>query len=381
MASAMGSNNERGAILVLEDGTVVHGRRFGASGSRLGEVVFTTGMTGYQESLTDPSYHGQILVQTAPHAGVTGWNGDDDESGRVQVAGFVVRDVARRPSSWRADRALEEVLADQGVAGISGVDTRMLVRRLRERGPMRGGIFPTGHDDVPRLLERVCALPSMAGARLYDRVAPAGRRPAATGPSAAGPRVVVVDLGLKAGITAALTAYGARTEVVPGDTPAVGIAALHPDGVVLSNGPGDPAAAPALVELTRGLLGRRLPLLGICLGHQILGRALGATTYKMRYPHRGINTPVVRTADRRVAITAHNHGFAVAAGDEPLGGEFGAVEISYRCPNDDVVEGLRCVDTPAMGVQFHPEASAGPHDARVVFDDFRDLMANHSREG
>ncbi|MBV9163093.1 MAG: glutamine-hydrolyzing carbamoyl-phosphate synthase small subunit [Pseudonocardiales bacterium] len=363
------------ALLVLEDGTTVRGEIYGAVGQTLGEAVFATGMTGYQETLTDPSYRRQIVVQTAPHIGNTGWNDEDDESHRIWVAGYVVRDPARVPSNWRAVRSLGEELSRQNVVGISGVDTRALTRRLREHGSMRAGIFSGDALAEPaQLVERVLASPSMAGADLVGEVtvtepylvpATAERRF----------RVVALDLGIKYTTPRMLAARGIETHVLPATAAVEQVLELSPDGVFLSNGPGDPATANHAVSLTRAVLAARVPLFGICFGNQILGRALGRGTYKMRYGHRGLNVPVVEHATGRVAITSQNHGFAVVGEPgERFDSDFGAAVVSHSCPNDGTVEGLTCLDVPAFSVQYHPEAAAGPHDAAYLFDWFCELM-------
>lgn len=370
------------AILVLEDGRTMHGEAYGAVGSTVGEAVFSTGMSGYQETLTDPSYRGQVVVMTAPHIGNTGMNDEDAESRRIWVAGYVVRDPSRITSNWRARRSLEDDLAEQGIVGISGVDTRALTRHLRERGSMRVGVFSGAEAEhpVPALLTRVQASPPMAGANLTADVTTTELYVV----PATGERrftVVAVDLGIKAMTPHQMAQRGIEVHVVPADWDAEQILSLAPDGVFFSNGPGDPATADHAVAVMGELLSRRMPVFGICFGNQILGRALGLGTYKLRYGHRGINQPVMDLATRRVEVTAHNHGFAV---DAPRGGEFptphGRAVVSHVCLNDDVVEGLRCLDVPAFSVQYHPEAAAGPHDADYLFDEFVDLMAR-TREG
>ncbi len=368
------------ALLVLEDGTSVRGETYGAVGQTLGEAVFATGMTGYQETLTDPSYRRQIVVQTAPHIGNTGWNDEDDESHQIWVAGYVVRDPARLPSSWRSLRPLGEELSAQGVVGISGVDTRALTRRLREHGSMRAGIFSgDALADPTQLLARVLASPSMAGADLVGEVTTTNPY-TVTATAQRRFRVVALDLGIKSNTPRMLAALGIETHVLPATATLEQLLALSPDGVFLSNGPGDPATAHHAVALTREVLARRVPLFGICFGNQILGRALGRGTYKMRYGHRGINVPVVEHATGRVAITSQNHGFAVVGEPgERFDSDFGAATVSHSCPNDDTVEGLTCLDTPAFSVQYHPEAAAGPHDAAYLFGRFYQLMAHPDR--
>jgi carbamoyl-phosphate synthase small subunit len=366
------------AVLVLEDGRVFRGEPYGATGQALGEAVFCTGMTGYQETLTDPSYHRQIVVQTAPQIGNTGWNDEDDESARIQVAGYAVRDPARTPSNWRSVRSLADALREQAVVGVAGIDTRALVRHLRERGAMRAGVF-SGSALAPdaELVQRVLASPPMAGADLYGTVTT--REPYVV--PAVGPTrytVAALDVGIKANTPRMLAARGVETHVLPADTPITAIEELAPDGFFLSNGPGDPATADVPVALTREVLARRIPLFGICFGNQILARALGRGTYKLRYGHRGINIPVVEHATGRVAITSQNHGFAVSGeAGERFDTPFGPAEITHTCPNDGCVEGLAALDVPAFSVQYHPEAAAGPHDAADLFDRFTALMETH----
>ncbi|MDN4489379.1 glutamine-hydrolyzing carbamoyl-phosphate synthase small subunit [Demequina sp. SYSU T00068] len=365
------------AVLVLEDGQTFEGRAYGATGETLGEIVFNTGMTGYQETLTDPSYHKQIVVMTAPHIGNTGVNDEDDESRQYWVAGYVVRDPARRPSNWRAQRSLDEDLVAQGIVGISGIDTRQLTRVLRTAGVMRAGIFSGDaleSDDA--LLSKVRGAAEMKGAHLADEVSvaepyvvePVGEHKA---------HVVAVDLGIKAMTPEQMAQRGIKVTVVPSATTASSILAMNPDGVFFSNGPGDPAAAERAVATLREVLDAKVPFFGICFGNQILGRALGYGTYKLQFGHRGINQPVMDRTTGKVEITAHNHGFAVDApleGDSQSPSGYGRVKVSHVCLNDDVVEGLECLDIPAFSVQYHPEAAAGPHDASYLFDRFLDLM-------
>ena len=380
------AHEEHGAVLVLEDGRSFRGEAYGAVGETYGEAVFATGMTGYQETLTDPSYCGQVVVMTAPHIGNTGVNDEDPESrrptaqsGRIWVSGYVVRDPARRPSNWRSRRGLDEELREQGVVGISGIDTRALTRHLRERGAMRVGIFSglSAQADPAALLQRVKASPEMLGADFTTEV------------STAEPYVVealgeyrftvaAIDLGIKTMTPQRLAERGVRTHVLPGTATLDEVLALSPDGVFFSNGPGDPAAADGPVALLRGLLERRVPVFGICFGNQMLGRALGFGTYKLKYGHRGVNQPVQDRQTGKVEVTAHNHGFAVDAPvDRVSETPFGRVEVSHVNLNDGVVEGLRCLDVPAFSVQYHPEAAAGPHDAAYLFDRFTALMADY----
>ncbi|MGW5054656.1 glutamine-hydrolyzing carbamoyl-phosphate synthase small subunit [Actinokineospora sp. NPDC004072] len=363
------------AALVLEDGRVFRGSAFGALGSTFGEVVFCTAMTGYQETLTDPSYHRQIVVATAPQIGNTGWNDEDDESKRIWVAGYVVRDPARVPSNWRSRRPLAEELDNQGVVGISGVDTRALTRHIRERGAMRAGVFSGGElTSEDAMVVRVLESPRMLGAALADEVTT--REPyvvPADGPTRF--RVAALDLGIKANTPRMLAARGIETHVLPATSAIDDLLAVEPDGVFLSNGPGDPATMDHAVAVTKAALERRIPLFGICFGNQILGRALGRSTYKMRYGHRGINIPVIDVETGAVAITSQNHGFALEgeAGEE-FDTPYGRAKVSHVCPNDGTVEGLRALDVPAFSVQYHPEAAAGPHDAADLFDRFANLM-------
>jgi carbamoyl-phosphate synthase small subunit len=369
------------AVLVLEDGRVFRGERYGAVGQTLGEAVFCTAMTGYQETLTDPSYHGQIVVATAPQIGNTGWNDDDDESGRIQVAGYVVRDPSRAASNWRSRRSLDDALESQGVVGVAGIDTRALVRHLRERGAMKAGVFSgDALSTDAELVERVRSGPSMLGADLYgavttprEYVVPADGPPGTT----ARFRVAALDVGIKANTPRMFAARGVETHVLPAETSIERIEELAPDGFFLANGPGDPATADVPVALTRQVLERRIPLFGICFGNQILGRALERGTYKLRYGHRGINIPVIEHATGKVSITAQNHGFAVEGeAGERFDTPFGPARITHTCPNDGCVEGLALLDAPAFSVQYHPEAAAGPHDAADLFDRFVDLMSN-----
>jgi carbamoyl-phosphate synthase small subunit len=363
------------ALLVLEDGRVFRGEPFGATGQALGEAVFCTGMTGYQETLTDPSYHRQIVVQTAPQIGNTGWNDEDDESSCIQVAGYVVRDPSRRASSWRARRSLHDALESEGVVGVAGIDTRALVRHLRERGAMKAGVFSGDALAVDAdLVERVRSGPSMVGADLYGAVT-TSREYVVPADGETRFRVAALDVGIKSNTPRMFAARGVETHVLPADTPIERIEELAPDGFFLANGPGDPATADVPIALTGQVLERRIPLFGICFGNQILARALGRGTYKLRYGHRGINIPVIEHATGKVSITAQNHGFAVEGNaGERFDTPFGPAEITHTCPNDGCVEGLALVDAPAFSVQYHPEAAAGPHDAADLFDRFTDLM-------
>lgn len=386
------------AVLVLEDGRVFGGASFGATGSAFGEAVFTTGMTGYQETLTDPSYRRQVVVATAPQIGNTGWvtnsgtalpadptdSGDDNESDRIWVAGLVVRDLAPRPSNWRATTSLTDELARQGVVGISGVDTRALTRHLRSHGAMRCGIFsgaeaPLGGPEADRLLALVRAQPSMAGADLTGEVTTSeGYFVPAVGERRF--LVAAIDLGIKGNTPALMARAGIGVHVLPATTSIEQIEELGADGIFLSNGPGDPETQTSAIALTRAVLDRRIPFFGICFGNQILGRALGFDTYKLKFGHRGINQPVKDHTTGKVLVTSQNHGFAVSA---DLGRvyrtEFGRARVAFTSLNDQVVEGLECLDVPAFSVQFHPEATAGPHDARYLFERFTTLMAAGGR--
>jgi carbamoyl-phosphate synthase small subunit len=365
------------ALLVLEDGRAFRGESYGAPGETFGEAVFATGMTGYQETLTDPSYYRLVVVQTAPHIGNTGVNDDDPESRRIWVAGYAVRDPARRASSWRSRRGLEEELEAQGVVGISGIDTRALTRHLRERGAMRVGIS-TLETNAETLRERVLESPPMTGADLAAAVS-------TTQPyvvPAEGERrftVAALDLGIKTMTPRRMAERGIEVHVLPATASLDDVLAVNPDGLFLSNGPGDPATADGPRDVLRGALERKLPFFGICFGNQVFGRALGFGTYKLGYGHRGINQPVQDRGTGKVEVTAHNHGFAVDAPvDHATDTPYGKAEVSHVCLNDDVVEGLELRDSAgalkAFSVQYHPEAAAGPHDAAYLFDRFVDLM-------
>ncbi len=364
------------ALLVLEDGTTFSGRAFGAVGETFGEAVFTTGMTGYQETLTDPSYFQQIVIQTAPHIGNTGINDEDDESSRIWVSGYVVRDPARVASNWRSKRTLDQELVQQKIVGIAGIDTRALTRHLRDKGAMRAGIFSQNiHDhDKEYFLNKVKSSPQMKGADLCGMVS---TKQSFVVPAVGKKlyQVAAIDLGMKNAILQNLTTRGIELTVLPVTASAEEVLAAGIDGVFLSNGPGDPETATHAISVTREILKVNRTLIGICFGNQILGRALGFETYKLTFGHRGINQPVLDRTTGKVEITTHNHGFAVKA---PISSEtdteFGRVEVSHICLNDNVVEGLALKDKPAFSVQYHPEAAAGPHDAGYLFDRFTALM-------
>ncbi len=363
------------ALLVLEDGRVFEGTPYGAVGETFGEMVFNTGMTGYQETLTDPSYHRQIVAMTAPHIGNTGVNDEDPESGKVWVSGYVVREPARIRSNWRSTKTLDEYLREQGVVGIAMPGTRALTRHLRERGAMRAGVFSgTALAPVEELLDRVRRSPAMAGADLAKEVSAAEPYVIAAH-GAKRFTVAAVDLGIKAMTPYRMAERGCEVHVLPATATAQDILALDPDGVFFSNGPGDPATADDAVEALRGVLDAGKPFFGICFGNQIFGRALGLGTYKLRYGHRGVNQPVQDRRTGKVEISAHNHGFAVQAPlDGPFDTPYGRAEVSHVNLNDGCVEGLRLLDHPAFSVQYHPEAAAGPHDAAYLFDEFCELM-------
>jgi carbamoyl-phosphate synthase small subunit len=366
-------SNRKAAILVLEDGRTFVGEAYGAVGETFGEAVFTTGMTGYQETITDPSYHRQVVVQTAPHIGNTGVNASDDESDRIWVAGYVVRDPARRPSNWRATGDLRARLADEGVVGISGIDTRALTRHLRERGAMRVGVSSVD-TDPQSLLRRVKDSAPMLGADLSAQVS---TQQAYTVEADGEHRytVAALDLGIKRNVPRRLAARGVTTHVLPATSTVEDLLGIGADAVFFSPGPGDPATADHPVALAREVMRRGVPLFGICFGSQILGRALGFGTYKLGYGHRGINQPVLDRTTGKVEVTSHNHGFAVDAPlDARVDTPFGGVEVSHVCLNDNVVEGLRALDVPAFTVQYHPEAAAGPRDADYLFDRFVELV-------
>jgi carbamoyl-phosphate synthase small subunit len=372
------------ALLALEDGSVFTGTGFGAEGESFGEAVFNTGMAGYQEILTDPSYAGQIVAMTYPHQGNYGVNDEDPESWRVQVSGFAVREASRRPSNWRAQGTLPEALGVAGVVGIEGIDTRVLTRRLRDEGAMRAGISTLDLDPAS-LLARVREAPGMAGMDLARTVSTTEPYEASVlvGPAATDRghvlRVAAYDFGMKRSILRLLAAQGLDVTVFPAETPATSIAHGGFDGVFVSNGPGDPAATEYGVGAVRALLGK-VPIFGICLGNQLLGLALGGSTYKMKFGHRGVNQPVRDLSTGAVEITSHNHGFAVDPASWARDAEgmaltdYGRVHLSHWNLNDDTLEGMRCADVPAFSVQYHPEAAPGPHDSRHLFEEFRTML-------
>lgn len=384
-SSQFGSHSSVPAILVLEDGRSFRGTSFGATGTTFGEAVFSTGMSGYQETLTDPSYHRQVVVATAPHVGNTGWNDEDDESEQIWVAGYVARDPARLASNWRSRRSLDEELVKQGIVGISEIDTRALTRHLRERGAMRVAIS-TEVLDAEALRQQVLDQPEMSGADLVGDVT---TRETVVVPAKGEKRftVAALDLGIKSNTPRRMAERGIEVHVMPATSTLADIQAIQPNGVFFSNGPGDPATAEHATALLREVLAARLPYFGICFGNQIFGRALGFGTYKLKYGHRGINQPVMDRTTGKVEITAHNHGFAVdAPKDGATSTDFGSATVSHVCLNDDVVEGLELRRDGAEGplvafsVQYHPEAAAGPHDADYLFDRFVQIMSSNKNQ-
>jgi carbamoyl-phosphate synthase small subunit len=366
------------AVLVLEDGSRYEGRAYGAEGTTFGEIVFATGMSGYQETLTDPSYAGQIVMMTAPHIGNTGMNDADMESRRIWVAGFIVRDASRVVSNFRAERSLENDLEHEGIVGIQGIDTRAVTRHIRSQGAMRAGVFSgeAAALDADAQLAQVRDTEQMAGKNLSAQVSTDKEYVV----PAVGERigsVAILDLGVKLSTVNYIAERGFDAHVLPQTVTAEQILAMKPSALFFSNGPGDPSASDKHVELLRTVLKAGVPFFGICFGNQLLGRALGFSTYKLPFGHRGINQPVLDKATGRVEITSQNHGFAVDAPIEgilesPAG--FGRVEVSHFSLNDNVVEGLRCLDMNAFSVQYHPEAASGPHDSNYLFDRFRDMV-------
>ncbi len=368
------------AFLVLDDGRIFEGSSWATTGKTFGEAVFQTGMTGYQETLTDPSYHRQVVVMTAPHIGNTGVNTADNESKKIWVAGFVVRNPSTITSNWRSEKDLEVALIEQGIVGIQGIDTRALTRHLRDRGAMRVGIFSDLEISREEMVIEVRRTEAMSGAYLSADVS----TPQSYIVPAVGQKrftVAAIDLGIKGATPRALAARGVEVHVLPFSTTADEVIALNPDGVFLSNGPGDPATMDDVVDLVRSILLEEIPIFGICFGHQILGRALGFDSYKLQFGHRGINQPVLDKKTGKVEITAHNHGFAIKAPTDGIFNTvFGSGEVTHTCLNDGVVEGLQLLERGAFSVQYHPEAAAGPHDAAYLFDRFIDLMVKYPRK-
>ena len=368
------------AFLVLDDGRIFEGLSWGATGRTFGEAVFQTGMTGYQETLTDPSYHQQVVVMTAPHIGNTGMNAADNESIKIWVAGFVVRNPSPITSNWRSEKSLDEVMREQEVIGISGIDTRALTRHLRDRGAMRVGIFSDLELSREEMVIEVRKSKQMTGSFLSADVSTPKSYvvPATTTKRFT---VVALDLGIKSATPKAMSLRGIETHVLPYNATYEEITSLNPDGVFLSNGPGDPSTMTETVNLVRELLTEEIPIFGICFGHQILGRALGFETYTLQFGHRGINQPVIDKRSGKVEITSHNHGFAIEAPvDTRFTTVFGPGQVTHVCLNDGVVEGLELLDRGAFSVQYHPEAAAGPHDAAYLFDDFVSLMEKYPRK-
>src|SRR4051794_7210977 len=376
--SQTSSSNVPIAKLALEDGTVFTGRAFGAAGTSEGEVVFNTSMTGYQEILTDPSYKGQIVTMTYPLIGNYGINREDEESGHPQVQGFIVRELARHPSNFRAHGSLDDYLAANGIPSIEGIDTRALVRRLRVRGAMMGVVSSTDLDDAS-LVQKARTGPNIVGRDLVREVVPPAPFAWEAGGAhalaahvlpgrPAGGHVVALDYGMKWNNPRFLTQVGYPGTGLPGTANAAAVLAQKPDGVFLSNGPGDPEPLGYAIETIRELVGKK-PVFGICLGHQLLGLALGAKTFKLKFGHRGANQPVLHQATGKVEITTQNHGFAVDPTTLPAG-----AEPTHLNLNDQTLEGLRHTGLRAFSVQYHPEAAAGPHDSSYLFEEFRTLM-------
>jgi len=366
------------AYLVLDDGRIFEGLSWAKEGETFGEAVFSTGMTGYQETLTDPSYHKQIVIMTAPHVGNTGVNKSDEESEKIWVSGFVVRNPSPISSNWRSEKSLEQELIDSDVVGIQGVDTRAITRHLRDRGAMKVGIFSNTTLTKEEMVVRVRKIAPMSGAFLAVDVTT--KKPYVINPPkgiVTKFKVAAIDLGIKAATPKAMAKLGIQVRVLPMTTTLDQIKELNVDGVFLSNGPGDPAAMVEVVELVRSILLEEIPFFGICFGHQILGRALGFETYKLPFGHRGINQPVIDLTTGKVEITAHNHGFAVSAPkDTDFKTVYGSGRVSHISLNDSVVEGLEMISIPAFSVQYHPESAAGPHDASYLFERFVKLMEN-----
>ena len=373
------------AILALEDGTVFEGSSFGAQQDKTGEVVFNTAITGYQEIFTDPSYAGQIVVLTYPEIGNYGANAYDQEAVKPFIEGLVVREFSSIASNWRSEESAGQFLTENGIPVIAGIDTRALVRHLRSRGVMRG-IIATGRNNIDQLVERARQSPSMTGLDLATRVSTSDRydwdKPvlpcSPSDPIEPAPEpccnVVAYDYGIKRNILRRLVQTGARVTVVPATTPAEDVLALNPDGIFLSNGPGDPEPLQYQIAEVRKLIGKK-PIFGICLGQQVLGLALGGKTYKLKFGHRGANHPVLNQVTNRVEITSHNHGFAV----DPESMNLNEVELTHVNLNDQTLEGFRHRNEPVFCVQYHPESSPGPHDSHYLFDDFMNLMKEFKR--
>ncbi|CAN2201098.1 CarA Carbamoylphosphate synthase small subunit [Candidatus Nanopelagicaceae bacterium] len=368
------------AFFVLDDGRVFEGTSWAATGKTFGEAVFQTGMTGYQETLTDPSYHKQVVVMTAPHIGNTGVNAYDNESKKYWVAGFVVRNPSTLTSNWRSENDLEAELISQNIVGIQAVDTRAITRHLRDRGAMRVGIFSGLELTREEMVIEVRKQPAMSGAYLSDDVSTDSTYVV---PSIGEKKftVAALDLGIKGATPRAMAERGIEVHVMPYNSSFADIQAINPDGVFLSNGPGDPSTMTETIDLVRQILGEEIPVFGICFGHQILGRALGFETYKLQFGHRGINQPVLDRKTGKVEITAHNHGFALKAPtDSGFSTVYGPGQVTHVSLNDGVVEGLELIERGAFSVQYHPEAAAGPHDAAYLFDRFVDLMVQYPRK-
>lgn len=368
---------------MLADGRAFYGQSFGATGTTYGEAVFTTAMTGYQETMTDPSYHRQIVVATAPQIGNTGWNDEDNEShgAKIWVAGLVIRDLANRVSNWRAERTLEDEMIAQGIVGIAGVDTRAIVRHLRNFGSVSAGIFSGEQASAPveELVQLVKQQPIMEGLDLAEQVS----TPEPYVVEAEGEQrftVVAYDMGIKTNTPRNFAQRGIRTVVVPANTPYEQITQYNPDGVFISNGPGDPATADIMVGIVGDIIRAGIPLFGICFGNQILGRAFGLKTYKLKFGHRGINVPVLNHVTGKIDITSQNHGFALEGeAGKVFSTPFGDAQVTHTCLNDGTVEGVALLDGSAFSVQYHPEAAAGPHDANPLFDQFFELLESRAK--
>ena len=370
MASLPGDRSMK-AVVVLDDGRVFEGASWGAVGEAFGEAVFSTGMTGYQETLTDPSYHRQIVVMTAPHIGNTGMNSTDEESDRIWVSGFIVRDPARTTANHRSEESLDDSLIRQGVVGAREIDTRALTRHLRDRGAMRMGIFSGGASELTKeeMLKRVRQTPEMLGASLASEVSTL--KPYQVGSGRL--QVAALDLGIKRNTPREFANFDITTTIYPADSSIPEIFGDQPDGFFVSNGPGDPATAYHAIALVQEALRRGVPFFGICFGHQIFSRAIGLETYKLRFGHRGLNQPVQEISSGRISITSHNHGFAVKS-EDVFETPFGKGRVTHRSLNDGVVEGIALDDVPAFSVQYHPEAAAGPHDALELFKKFFEMI-------